>query len=127
MFDTRRTARNLFRGKRYYLSAVNGLLLYATVPLNELLRQTVPAKSLANNSLLTLPCVLKHLFTELSNTNKLFCLFNQQMEGKYNIQYLVIYRIWERNYCKTAENINLNRLFFLLEYNKTIKYYQKIM
>lgn len=55
MFDTRRTARNLFRGKRYYLSAVNGLLLYATVPLNELLRQTVPAKSLANNSLLTLP------------------------------------------------------------------------
>lgn len=41
MFDTRRTARNLFRGKRYYLSAVNGLLLYATVPLNELLRQTV--------------------------------------------------------------------------------------
>lgn len=97
MFDTRRTARNLFRGKRYYLSAVNGLLLYATVPLNELLRQTVPAKSLANNSLLTLPCVLKHLFTELSNTNKLFCLFNQQMEGKYNIEYLVIYRIWERN------------------------------
>lgn len=72
MFDTRQAARNLFRGKRYYLSAVNGLLLYATVPLNELLRQTVPAKSLANNSLLTLPCVLKHLFTELSNTNKLF-------------------------------------------------------
>lgn len=85
MFDTRRTARNLFRSKHYYLSAVNGLLLYATVPLNELLRQTVPAKSLANNSLLTLPCVLKHLFTELSNTNKLFSLFDQQMQGKCNI------------------------------------------